>query len=120
MPSGMPSGGPGGRGGFGFGAFGKVTAVSSSGFTVASTMPSFGAGASAGATTDVAVMVDAGTTYTTTKSVTAGALKVGRCATATGSTDDTGAVSAQRISLSQPVDGQCTGGFGGGSAGGAQ
>lgn len=39
-------------------------------------------------------------------------LRKGLCATATGTTKN-GAVTARRVSLSQPVEGSCTGGFGG-------
>ena len=126
MPSGMPSDGAGGRRfrgpGGGFGAFGKVTAVTADGFTVTSARPdrSGSAGASSSSqTTVVSVTVNKSTTVTTTKKAGPTALKVGRCVTATGKTDDTGAVTAQRIAVSQPVDGECNAGFGFGGRGGA-
>jgi hypothetical protein len=107
LPSGFGSGGPGGGRSFAFGANGKVTAVSATGFTVASQFP----GASSQAPRDTTVTVSGSTTYTTTKPGTAAALKVGKCVTATGASDDTGAVTADRLVVSDPVDGACTGGF---------
>ncbi|GHF86904.1 hypothetical protein FHX82_004531 [Amycolatopsis bartoniae] len=95
-----------GRGGFG-GAFGKVTAVSGTGFTVEQD------NRQTGATTSVQVTVDATTTYTKSQSADASALKVGECVTATGKADDTGAVTAQTISISQAGANGCTTGFGG-------
>ncbi|OIJ24747.1 hypothetical protein [Nocardioides luteus] len=102
MPSDMPSGGPGGMGG----TSGEVTAVSDSGFTVAAT--------SRGSeeTTSVSVTVGSDTTYTTTETATKSALVVGRCVTATGEADEAGAVTADRLTVSDPVDGECTAGFG--------
>ena len=101
MPEGMPSGGPGGIGG----TSGEVTAVSDSGFTVAAT--------SRGSeeTTSVDVTVGSDTTYTSTETATKSALVIGRCVTATGESDDTGAVTAERLTVSDPVDGECTTGF---------
>lgn len=107
VPSGFGSGGPGGGRSFVFGANGKVTAVSATGFTVASQFP----GTSSQAPRDTTVTVSGSTTYTTTKPGTAAALKVGKCVTATGASDDTGAVAADRLVVSDPVDGTCTGGF---------
>ncbi|SDK87859.1 hypothetical protein SAMN05428985_106502 [Nocardioides sp. YR527] len=114
MPEGMPSGGPGGMGG-GMGTSGEVTEVSDSGFTVAATSRD------SEETTSVTVTVGSETTYTTTKTATKSALVVGTCVTATGEADDTGAVTAERISVSDPVEGECTTGFGGrgGMPGGA-
>lgn len=110
----LPSGAPGrGRGFGGFGAFGKVTAVSGHGFTVASTTFDRASGASPRPTTQsVQITVSSATTYTTTRKATGAALKVGVCVTATGKADDTGAVSATMIQVSQPTDGSCTGGYG--------
>lgn len=107
MPSGVPSGMPtdrpsdfaGWRGGFG--TVGKVTSVSGNGFTVAST--AFGSST----TTDVAVTTTSATTYTEQQKAGIGAIKVGRCLTAIGSTDSTGAVTARTTSVSDAVDGQC-------------
>lgn len=126
-PTDLPSGGPGGNRGM-FGANGKVTAVSASGFTVASSFPRSTAGASTGASGDsgqpttatITVAVNGSTTYTTTRSADASALKVGKCVVATGQSDDTGAVAAQRLVVSDPVDGSCTTGFGFGGGRGGQ
>jgi hypothetical protein len=116
-PSGFASGGPGGGRTFAFGANGKVTAVSATGFTVASQFP----GTSSQAPRDTTVTVSGSTTYTTTKPGDSSALKVGKCVVATGQSDDTGAVTADRLVVSDPVNGSCTGGFTirrGGAAGG--
>lgn len=105
-PSGAqsPPGG-GDRGAFG-GASGTVTAVTADGFTIQSTVPG------SQDTRTVTVTVSAGTTWTTNADATAAALKVGRCVTATGESDDTGAVTAATITITDPVDGECAGMFG--------
>ena len=108
----MPSGGPGG--GRGFGTVGEVTAVSGTGFTVSATQPG------ADDATDVSVTVGDDTTYTTNAKATSNAVKVGVCVNAQGDSDDTGAVTATSVSVSQPVDGECTGGFGMGGMGGGR
>ena len=121
MPSDMPSDMPTDRpsdmpnGGRGFGTVGEVTAVSGTGFTVSATQPG------ADDATDVSVTVGDDTTYTTTAKANAAAVEVGVCVNAQGDSDDTGAVTATTISVSRPVDGECTGGFGmgGGRPGGA-
>lgn len=104
-PSGAPQGGtrPPQMRGLG-GAMGKVTAVSASGFTVSSVMPG------STAATTVTVTVGAATTYTTTVKAAPADVKVGVCVQAQGTADDTGAVTATRIEVSTPQDGQC-GGF---------
>jgi hypothetical protein len=119
MPTARPSGAPGagGRGFGGVGAFGQVKAVSGTGFTVTAQQP--GPNGDSGQTREVTVTVSADTSYTTTKAATAAALAVGKCVSATGQSDDTGAVAARRISVSDAVNGQCTGGFGGAPAAGA-
>jgi hypothetical protein len=86
------------------GAVGEVTAVSATGFTVASVRPG------SDATTAVAVTVDGDTTYTATAKGAASDVKVGACLAANGTTDATGAVTAKTVAVSQPRDGQC-GGF---------
>jgi len=110
LPSDLPSGAPGGGRG-GFGTIGEVTAVSATGFTVSATQPG------SEDTTDVSVTVGDDTTYTSQAKAQASAVTVGRCVTARGDSDDTGAVTATTISVSDPVDGQCGGGFGGGMRG---
>lgn len=93
--------------GAGFGTFGKVTAVSGTGFTVEQD------NRQTGATTSVQVTVDSSTTYQKTEPANSTALKVGECAAATGQADDTGAVTARTISLSQAGPNGCQT-FGGG------
>ena len=102
-PSDLPSGGPGRQ--VSFGAVGKVTALAAHGFTVQAVVPS-GSGGSP-TTRSVSVTTTAATTYTTTRKTTASAVKVGRCLSAQGSTDSIGGVTATRVQLTQPVDGQC-------------
>jgi len=107
-PSGIPSGAPSGaprafRGSFG--AVGKVTAVSGSGFTVSSTRPG------SDTATTVAVTTTGATRFTTNAKATASDVKVGRCLVAQGTTDATGAVTARTVALSAAVDGECGGGF---------
>ena len=60
------------------------------------------------------------TTYTTTQSADASALKVGKCVVATGQADDTGTVAAERLVVSDPVNGSCSTGFGFGRGQGGQ
>jgi hypothetical protein len=115
-PSGAPSGGPGAGGGRngsfgGLGVFGKVTAVSGSGFTVESALPGSGS-----TPTSTEVTTTADTTWTTTKKTTAKAVKVGRCVSSMGRPDSTGAITAVSMTVSSPVGGECTLGFGRGAA----
>jgi hypothetical protein len=126
-PGGFSGGGSGGsdrapggaagrfRGGAGgqFGAAsGQVTAVSGSTATVGEVNPS------TKATSSVVITLTASTTYTERTSATSSDLAVGKCATAIGTADSTGAVTARSISISQPVSGSCTTGFGGFGRGG--
>lgn len=113
-PSGAPTNGPPSgsqpqvRGMFG--AFGKVTAVSASGFTVSSVRPA-GSGSADTETADVTVSTSGTTKYTATAKAAAADVKVGSCMAAQGKTDSTGAVTATTIALSAAVDGECGGGF---------
>ncbi|HEY4017817.1 MAG TPA: DUF5666 domain-containing protein [Pseudonocardiaceae bacterium] len=115
-PSGSPrpsgTNGPGRGSGF---AFGSVTAVSATGFTVHS------AARGQNAATDTTVTVDSSTTYSKVESATSSALAVGDCIAAVGATDDTGAVTAKTIGISKPGPNGCSTGFGrrGGGAGGS-
>ncbi|MFL6021850.1 MAG: hypothetical protein ACJ72O_00780 [Marmoricola sp.] len=95
-PTGAPDGTSRVRGSFG--AFGKVTAVSGTGFTVSSTTP-------------VTVSTSSSTTYTRTAAAAASDVKVGSCMNARGATDSTGALTATTIALSAAVHGECGGGF---------
>ena len=54
------------------------------------------------------------TTFLTTAAAKATSIKVGSCVRATGTTDDTGTLTATTLVLSQPVDGSCTTGVRGG------
>jgi hypothetical protein len=107
-----PSGanGPGGAGNFGR-AFGAVSAVSATGFTVH--------GVARGSTpaTDTVVTVTPTTSYTQSGSATSKALAVGQCIAAIGKADDTGAVAATTIAISKAGPNGCTAGFGGGRGG---
>jgi len=124
-PTGQASGGPttgrnGDRGGFAggfggsFGAFGTVTSVNGSGFTVTEAARPDGSGGTASARV-VTVTVSSSTTFTRTATATAAALAVGRCVTAIGKADDTGAVAATSISIRPAVNGSCA--FGRGNRG---
>jgi hypothetical protein len=119
-PSGAPTGGARGfGGGFAQMTFGKVTAVSGSGFTVAAetfagrqgsagSTPTTPTGTPSLTTRTVTVTTSAKTTYTTTKTATASALAVGKCVSARGATDSTGSVTATSIAVTPAVDGACT------------
>ncbi len=109
-------GGFGGNGGGGFNAaFGSVTAVNGSGFTVSETRRASGASSASAsaAPTLVTVTTSPTTTYEQTSASTKAALVVGQCATAIGAMDDTGAVTARSISVRPPTNGTCSNGFGG-------
>lgn len=125
LPSDAPSAGAngdgGGRGGFGNLVAGKVTAVSSTGFTVdAVTMgaPGEQSDSSTAETESTTVTVSDDTTYTTTGDASSSDVKVGVCLTTRGDSDDTGAVKATSIQVAAAVDGECSTGFGGGRPGG--
>jgi hypothetical protein len=109
-PSGAPRPSTGNNPAGGPRAFGAVTAVSATGFTVHST---FGT-----STTDTTVNVTSATTYTKTVAGDASALVVGACVAAQGKADDTGAVAATSIAVSKAGPNGCTGGFRGGAGGG--
>jgi hypothetical protein len=110
-PSGFPSGGPGGAGG-GF-ATGTVSSVSGSSVVIAARQLG-----SAGSTTNRNVTVNSTTKISTQKSTTSGSLKVGLCVNAQGKADSTGKVTATSVRITNPVNGQCTVGFGAGANGG--
>ena len=107
LPSGMPSGGamPGGFGQF---TIGLVTAVSGTTITVQ-------AAGLDGATTTETVEVGSDTTYTASVPADAAAIVVGLCASAQGTTDTSGTMTATTLTLSQPTAGSCTQAFGMGS-----
>jgi Domain of unknown function (DUF5666) len=101
-PGERPEGMPGGTAG-------QVVAVTDDGFTVEAMRPTDDG--STPDSTQVEVTVSSATTYTTTADATAAAVEVGRCLTAVGDADDTGAVTATRIDLTDPVGGACDTGF---------
>lgn len=104
FPSGIAGRRPGGfsRPG-GFGAIGKVAAVTGNTLEVQGT---------AG---QVAVKLSSTTTITRTVKTGASAIAVGLCVTAVGPANSLGTVSATRVMITEPVNGTCTagGGFGG-------
>lgn len=119
FPTARPSGSAGFRGGSS--VVGKVTAVTGGGFTVDGFLRTGRRGfsprpvASPTATptpTTVTVTVNSATTYDRTVAATHKALKVGACVAALGPADDTGAVTANSITISPPVNGTCFSGFG--------
>lgn len=118
-PSGFPSGAQN-RAGFNFGgiASGKVVSVSGSSIVVAARTFSGQANSSSAptaTTTNRTVTVTSSTKITTEQKATAAAVKVGRCATAQGAADSSGTVAATQVSITDPVNGQCTAGFGRGN-----
>jgi hypothetical protein len=107
-----PSGANGPAGGNFGRAFGQVSAVSATGFTVK--------GVARGSTPAVTtvVTVNSATKYTKSGSATSAALAVGDCVAAIGTADDTGAITARTIGISKPGPSGCTAGFGGRGGGG--
>jgi len=66
-------------------------------------------------TQTVTVTLTSDTTVTQTTSATEKDLSVGSCVNANGNVDSVGTITAQRVGISQPQNGACTGfGFGGG------
>ena len=64
------------------------------------------------------VTLSSSTRVDQTVAATADVLTVGSCVNAAGTADSVGTVSAKTVTVSQPVNGTCTGGFGfGGQAG---
>lgn len=111
-PEGAPQGGRGGV------VNGKVTAVKDGALTVeVSAFPGRPGEEDADADEAESRTVTLGTETTYTRTVTGAAsdVKEGRCVMATGTTDDTGALTAETVQVSDAVDGECGfGGFGGG------
>jgi Domain of unknown function (DUF5666) len=109
-----PGAGGNGFGGNGFGglaAFGKVTAVNGSTFTLESLRRQSGTGTTAVPSTRT-VQTSAATTYTRTEAASAKALVVGLCVTALGKSSDTGSIAATSILLRPAENGSCSSGFG--------
>ena len=95
---GRPSGAPGG--GQGGGVVGTVQSFANGTLTVAVTQ--------GGSASDSTVTVADTTTITKSVTADAAALKVGTCAWANGTTDNTGAVAATSIRVSEAVNGACS------------
>jgi hypothetical protein len=91
---------------------GEVTAMHATGFTVVGMAGGADTGEEADVETTVSVSGD--TSYTETQDATAKAVTVGSCVSAMGEADDVGAVTAESISISDPVHGSCGFPFGGG------
>lgn len=97
-PGDRPSDAPGARGTI---VAGKVAGLDDSGFTV----------------DDTVVAVDDTTTFTATEDGSADDITVGSCVSAQGEADETGAITASSVSVSDKVDGECVVGLGGGFGG---
>jgi hypothetical protein len=108
-----PSGAPGAGRGFGGGAFGKVTALSGTGFTVASSGGQQPGASPSSSTSPIVVTTTSTTAFTKQQAATAAALKVGVCVTARGAQDTSGTVTATSIAVRPAVNGTCSNGFGG-------
>jgi hypothetical protein len=112
---GFPGGGsgerPAGGGGFRAGGFasasGPVTAVNGTTATVTATDPQ------TKKTSSVVVTLTSSTVFTERTTAAASDLAVGKCATAIGTADSTGAVTARSITISTAGANGCTTGFGG-------
>jgi hypothetical protein len=119
-PSQLPSSGAR-AGGFANIVTGQVEAVSGSTITVQSVRRTFSSPSATPTSVVDTVDVTPATTYSETVSATASALVVGKCATAVGKTDTSGAVTATRIAVTDPGPQGCRvgGRFGFGGNGGA-
>ena len=99
-------------------ARGKVTSVSPNALVIFGTTSSGFRGRGSTTSTSVpdssvTVQVNSSTRYTETQTASSSDVAVNECATATGSTDSTGAVTANIIRLSPAGPNGCTTGFGG-------
>jgi hypothetical protein len=93
-------------------AFGSVTAVSGQQLTVKSQVPP-GNKKSKAKTRTVTVTLASSTTLTQTVKGAETDLAVGSCVSANGTVDSLGTITAKNVTISQPVNGSCAGGFGG-------
>jgi len=98
-------------------ATGKVLSVAGRNITVRAVRVSFAGTTTSTGTGTEKISVGPSTKYSKFEHVTARSLKVGECATAIGSTNDIGVVTARSLSVSQPTSAGCTGGFGAGRGG---
>ncbi|WP_372593608.1 hypothetical protein [Actinotalea sp.] len=97
---GQGAGGPGSGAAGGSAVTGQVTAVDSSTITITTTDRD-------GAESEASVTVGADTTYQQTVSAGTEQIAVGWCATARGTTDDRGGLTAETMTLTESVDGAC-------------
>lgn len=116
-PTAPPGGGSTFRGGQGLAASGRVAAVNGTTITVLRelrprTATATPATASAAVPTTVMVTTNSATTYSRTVAATSRALATGRCVSAFGTVDGTGAVLARVISIRVAQGGSCSSGFG--------
>lgn len=100
---GRPSGAPGTTGS---GTAGQVSSVTATGIVVLQ------AARGSRPAAKVTVTIDPSTTITEVQPATAAELAVGKCVTAQGSTDSTGAVTATRVGISTAGANGCSSGFG--------
>lgn len=91
-------------------AGGAASSASSTGSSTATAAPT---ATSADPGSTVTVTTTSTTTYVLEKTAAAADVAVGECATASGKTDDTGAVTATAITLRPATNGSCTGARGG-------
>jgi hypothetical protein len=98
-------------------ASGKVTSKSGTKINVEAVTVTFSKGKATTKTGPKTVNVSKSTKYTKTERVTTGSLKVGECVTATGSTNNIGAVSATNLIVTPATSSGCST-FGFGFAGG--
>ncbi len=93
-------------------AFGSVTSVSGQQLTVKSQVPQTNK-KSKTKTRTVTVTLTSSTTVTQTVKGAESDLAVGSCVSANGTADSLGTITAKNVTISQPVNGSCGGGFGG-------
>lgn len=117
IPSGFPSGAPGapggGAGNFGGIASGEVVSVSGSAVVIDAQSFDPNSGSTTPTTVHKTITVSSDTKVTGQASTTSESVAVGKCATAQGTADDTGTVTATSVSITDAANGQCMGGFGG-------
>ncbi len=99
--------------------FGSLTSVSGQQLSVKAQVPPKNK-KSKPTTDSVTVTLTGSTTLTQTQKAAATNLASGSCVTASGTVDSLGTITAKTVTISQPVNGSCAGGFGGfGGFGGA-
>jgi hypothetical protein len=112
-PSGFPSGArPSGFPGGGRQATARAFAIGKVSGVSGATLTITGRGFGSSASTTRTVTLTGSTKITTTAQASAKSLAVGKCVTAQGKADSSGAVTATRVAVSNPTGGTCTAGFG--------